>query len=304
MLDPQRTTSNRIRFFVRILLTSHTQRQTVNDPHGRGQLPVFRLFCFQTFFRGLSNFTNRLTTQSRGFRVLRTITLAFETRLRRQLHVLDLVVNVLFPLRQPLNLGIVPDFSPRVSRHRTTGCGTVLGKIELDLFGNDSRFESAHFGMLPPAPEGPRWFHIKIPDAFQMTVDNGVTVLKQNTVVVLFSGLLFVVRDGFFNHFLFVQVTTNGTKVTFGIVLDDVFFAQEDSKVGKEVFRKDLGRFGIAQMHSVGVHSRHECGGFFLRRRQIDWFTIVQHLDAVWFVDWWKGYTRMFHGNPLTSFGW
>jgi hypothetical protein len=100
--------------------------------------------------------------------------------------------------------------------------------------------------MFSSSTKGPGWFHIKVADPFNVSVDNGVSELEQHLVAIILVSFSFFVGDGFFDDFLFVQMSTNGFEIAKFEFLDDVRFSQDLSKVGEEVLDEYFGRFRIA----------------------------------------------------------
>lgn len=89
VLDAERAATHGIGLFVRVFFATHTERQTINDPDGRGELFGLEVFRFEVLFVALANGGNVLAEQ-RGFAVLRAIRFALEGGLRRELHVFGL----------------------------------------------------------------------------------------------------------------------------------------------------------------------------------------------------------------------
>jgi hypothetical protein len=100
--------------------------------------------------------------------------------------------------------------------------------------------------MLAPSSKGPRRFHVVVADPLQVTIHERVPELEQHLIAIIFVSLALFIRDGLFDNFLFVQVSSNGFKVALGKVFDDVILAQNGSKVGKKVFDEDLGRLCVS----------------------------------------------------------
>ena len=89
MLNPERTAADRIGFFVRVLFTTHSKRQSINDPDRRRELFGFQIFGFEILLVRFANVGNILAQQCR-FAVLGAIGFALEGGLRRELHVFGL----------------------------------------------------------------------------------------------------------------------------------------------------------------------------------------------------------------------
>mmetsp|Transcript_4236 Transcript_4236/g.9137 ORF Transcript_4236/g.9137 Transcript_4236/m.9137 type:complete len:205 (-) Transcript_4236:856-1470(-) len=120
MLDTQRTASHRIRLFIGILFSTHTQGQSINDPRGRGQLSRFHIFVFQILLVRFTNFGN-IFAQESGFGIFGSIGFALKGGLSRQLHVFGLSINIFLPRGQPLSPRIVTDIPPSMSWNGTFG---------------------------------------------------------------------------------------------------------------------------------------------------------------------------------------
>mmetsp|Transcript_28320 Transcript_28320/g.37698 ORF Transcript_28320/g.37698 Transcript_28320/m.37698 type:complete len:225 (-) Transcript_28320:447-1121(-) len=222
MLYTKRATTNRIRLFIRILLSTHTQCQPINNPHSRSQLLRLQTLTLEFLFVRISNLINILTKQRRLV-VLASITLPLETTLSRQLHVLNLIVDIFLPLTQPLHLWIMTYISPCMSRDYAGRHTRALRHVKLHLFWCDTLFQFTHFRMLSSPSEGTGWFHVVIPHLFNVAIYDGITEFKHCFIALILVHFAFFVGNGFFDNFLFIEVHTNGFKVAFFVIFDNVF---------------------------------------------------------------------------------
>mmetsp|Transcript_25561 Transcript_25561/g.52447 ORF Transcript_25561/g.52447 Transcript_25561/m.52447 type:complete len:304 (-) Transcript_25561:755-1666(-) len=225
MLHPKRAAPDRIGLFVRVLFTTDTKCQPIDDPRRRCQLFHFFVPRFEVCFIGLANLDN-LLAQLGCLVVLESIRFPLEGRLRRQLHVFGLVVNVLLPRRQPLPAGVVTNVSPCVPGNVAPWNRGAFRQVEGDLFGCDSRFELSHLRMFSASPKGTWRFHVVVTDLLYVSVYLGKPILEHGLVPIVFVGLAFLVGNSFSDNLLFLQVFSNGFKVAFFEVLDDVTPAQ------------------------------------------------------------------------------
>lgn len=131
------------------------------------------------------------------------------------------------------------------------GYGCTFRQIQRYLFGIHPLFEFSHFRMFSSSTKCPGWFHIIIADPFNVSVDNGISELEQHLVAIVLVSFSFLISDGFFDDFLFIQMTTNGFEVAKFELLNDVRFSQDLSKVGKKVFDEYFGRFGVTVRETI-----------------------------------------------------
>mmetsp|Transcript_20597 Transcript_20597/g.44740 ORF Transcript_20597/g.44740 Transcript_20597/m.44740 type:complete len:384 (-) Transcript_20597:535-1686(-) len=300
MLHPKRAAANSIRLLIRILLPTHTKRQPINHPHRRGKLPCLMTLGPQILLIIRPNLINIPTKLGRLI-ILAPIALPLETALRRKLHVLVLIIDILRPLTQPLDGGIVTGFSPRVAGDAAFWYGCILGYVDHDLFGEDALFEFAHFGMFSSSAEGAGGFHIVIPHLLQMAIHQSIPKLEHGRILHILIHLSFRIRNRLLDQLLLVQMFPNELKVALVKFLNNVFFAEDGAKVGKEIFDKDWGCFGISEVHSFGIHAGEEGGGLLLHRIQIHLLPIIQQFHTMRLIHFRKAHPRMLHLNPLTS---
>mmetsp|Transcript_10562 Transcript_10562/g.23228 ORF Transcript_10562/g.23228 Transcript_10562/m.23228 type:complete len:342 (+) Transcript_10562:1134-2159(+) len=302
MLHAQRATSHGISFFISILLTTHTKRQTINDPHRRSKLPSLQTLRRQVLLVIGTNLVN-IPTKLGSLVILGSITLSLETTLGSQLHILDLIVDILLPLTQPLNRRIMTDLSPRMARHTAHWHRCILRYINHDLLRFHALLQFAHLGVFPPSSERTRRFHIVIPHLLQMTIHQSITELEQRFILTILIHLPLLIGNRLTNQLLLIEVSLDGTKVTLFKVFDDMVFTEDGTKVGEEVFDEDGGGFGVAEVHSVGVHCGEEAGSLLFRRPQLNLRPIIQHLDPMRHISLRKRHPRMLHLDPLASIG-
>mmetsp|Transcript_21271 Transcript_21271/g.44375 ORF Transcript_21271/g.44375 Transcript_21271/m.44375 type:complete len:510 (+) Transcript_21271:943-2472(+) len=302
MLHAKRATTHRISLLVRVLLPTHTQRQPIDHPHRRRQLPLLLTLIRQILLVIRSNLID-VPAKLRRLVVLGPIALPLKTALGRELHVLVLAVDIFGPLTEPLDGGIVTELSPGVAGHVAYGYRGAFGDVDHDLFGGDALFQFAHFGMFPASAEGAGGFHIVIPHLLQMTIDQTVPVLEHGRILHILIDLPFRIRNRLPHQFLFLQVFPYGFEVALFEILDHVFFAEDESEVGHEVFDEDGCRLWISEMHSFGIHGGEEGGGLLLQRSQSNLLPIVQHIHPMRFVRFRKRHARMLHLHPLTTLG-
>jgi len=91
--------------------------------------------------------------------VLAPVALALEARHRRELHVFVLVVDVLGPLAQPLDGGVVPHLPPGATGHVASGRRGALRHVDHDLLGGHALLELPHLRMLSAPSECAGGFH-------------------------------------------------------------------------------------------------------------------------------------------------
>mmetsp|Transcript_4857 Transcript_4857/g.14049 ORF Transcript_4857/g.14049 Transcript_4857/m.14049 type:complete len:802 (+) Transcript_4857:94-2499(+) len=302
MLDAERAASDRVGLLVGVLFPTDTKGQPVYHPRRGGQLLDLLVLGLEVGLVGLAN-VGDLVAQLGGLVVLESVRFSLEGRLRRQLHVLGLVVDVFFPRGQPLSPWVVPNVAPGVSGNVAPRHGGALRQVERDLFRRHPRLELSHLGMLPASPKGTGGFHVVVPDLFYVPVDPGVPESEHGLVAVVLVGLALLVRDGFLDDLLFLQVLSDGSEIAFLKVLDHVAPAQCLLEIGKEVVDENLGSLWVPQVHSLGIHGRKEGGSFLLGRVQIDRFSVVFHSHPVRHVGIGKGDPGMFHLYPLASRG-
>ena len=102
-------------------------------------------------------------------------------------------------------------------------------------------------------------YHVVISNLFQMIIHNGKSILVHGLISIFLVGLAFFVRNGLANNLLFVQVLANGFKVALFEILNDMTTSQDGLEVSKEILDENLGRLGVSQVHSFGIHGRKEC---------------------------------------------
>lgn len=136
--------------------------------------------------------------------------------------------------------------APRVAGNAAARHRRAFRHVQRHLLGQDTLLELAHLGVLTTTTKGSRRFHVEITDLFNVSVDNGKAKLEQGLVAIFLVGLALFIGNGLANNLLFVQVTTNGLKVAFVKVLDDVLLAENGLEISKEILDKDLGRLGVA----------------------------------------------------------
>ena len=208
---------------------------------------------------GLSDLNN-LITQFGCFVVFESIRFPLERRLRRQLHVFGLVVNVFLPGCQPLPSRVMANVSPCMPGNiAPRNCG-AFRKVEGDLFGCYPRLELSHLWMFPAPPKGTGWFHVVVSNLLYVPVYLCISELEHGLVAIIFVGLAFLVGNSLSDDLLLLQVFPNGCKVAFFKVLDYMTSAKSRFKICKEIFDKDLSRLWIPQVHSIGIHRGKKCG--------------------------------------------
>mmetsp|Transcript_25435 Transcript_25435/g.48546 ORF Transcript_25435/g.48546 Transcript_25435/m.48546 type:complete len:394 (-) Transcript_25435:317-1498(-) len=300
MLHPKRATTHRVRLLVRILLPTHTQRQPIDHPHRRRQLPFLLTLIRQILLVIRSNLID-IPTKLRRLVVLGPIALPLKAALGRELHVLVLVVDIFGPLTEPLDGRVVTELSPGVAGYVAYGYRGAFGDVDHDLLGGDALFEFAHFGMFPTSAEGAGGFHIIIPHLLQMTIHQTIPVLKHGRILHILIHLPFRIRNRLPHQFLFLQMFPYGFEVALFEILDHVLFAEGESEVGHEVFDEDGCCLWISEMHSFGIRGGEEGGGLFLQRSQNNLLPIIQHIHPMRFIRFRKRHTGMFHLHPLTT---
>ena len=166
VLDAKRAASHRVRLLVRVLLPPHSQREAVDDPHRRRELPRLVALRRQVLLV-IGPYPVDVAAERGRLVVLAPVALTLEARHRRELHVFVLGVDVLGPLAQPLDGGVVPDLPPGPTGHVAPGRRGALRHVDHDLLGGHALLELPHLRMLSAPSECAGGFHFFRWEVFQ-----------------------------------------------------------------------------------------------------------------------------------------
>ena len=173
---------------VLVLLVASPQRELVDEVEGDCALADAHLLGLEVGLVALADAADVLL-QLAGLLVLLPVLLALELGRRVEHDVLDLVLDVLRPGRQPRHRVVVLDLLPAVSL-RGFGHVRVLGAVNDDVLWHHPALELALLGVLPAAAEQARGLSAEVADLLLVSVDSAESVLGLDGVVLLLLSLL------------------------------------------------------------------------------------------------------------------
>jgi hypothetical protein len=92
-----------------------------------------------------------------------------------------------------------------------------------------------------------------------MSIDQTISKLKHGRILNILILFPLRIRNCLLYHFLFLQMSTYWSKITLVKLLYDMILPQYGFEVGHEVLNEYGCGFGIAEVHTVGIHGSEEC---------------------------------------------
>mmetsp|Transcript_21194 Transcript_21194/g.50265 ORF Transcript_21194/g.50265 Transcript_21194/m.50265 type:complete len:233 (-) Transcript_21194:139-837(-) len=218
-----------------------------------------------------------------------SVRLSLERRRCRQPHVFGVVVDCVFPKRQPRRVWFMRDPRPVVSRHWADRRQSVFGAVHDDVLRHDTPLERPHLGVLSTSSEETRRFDAEVAQLLFVCVDNRKHMFRLLNLLVCLDLKLLLFCGVLLDLALLHEPRLDGGEIHVFQFLDNVRSTQQLPPVSPEVVVKALLLHVVCLQHGR-VHSRD----LFLSRGQLHILPLVLELHTMRSVVRWENAAMVF----------
>uniref|UniRef100_A0A7C8Z8K7 Uncharacterized protein n=1 Tax=Opuntia streptacantha TaxID=393608 RepID=A0A7C8Z8K7_OPUST len=170
----------------------------------------------------------------------------------------------------------MPYFFPSLPWDWTFWNWSIFSNVYCDVTRINTLLELPHLGMLATTPKQPRRLNSKVSNLLLDSVKNSPHILLFLFQFLFFQCLL-LLRAHLFLFFLLLEMPfIYWSKITLLKLLNNMVLSKKFLPIIKEILVKLFLLYIICLKH----HRIHG-SNLFLLRGQINWFTIIQHLDPM-----------------------
>mmetsp|Transcript_98783 Transcript_98783/g.274924 ORF Transcript_98783/g.274924 Transcript_98783/m.274924 type:complete len:373 (-) Transcript_98783:506-1624(-) len=249
MLNTQRAAAHRVGLLLRVLLTTDSERQLVDEIRGCCLLPLYDVLACLQLLVALADFSDA-PKKSPCPVILQHVRLPLQPACRCKTHVLCLPQQTVLERGYPLDSVLVHDVFVGMARHANdSGHACVLRNVDDHALWKGPLLQQPLLWMLSASTEKLWRFQLESAQLFTDTVDERIREPRGLSIVLLLECLLLFL--GTVEPFLtlLLAMNRNVVKVALADVLDDGVLWKDGLECLPEILQENVLRLVVAALH-------------------------------------------------------